>query len=105
MTPLSERLAALTGPDHVMNDEVSKLFHSDKHGNWVTRSYTSDLNAVVAEVERRGWRWAVGISGSNKQPWADVYGPPDQHQFLAPTPCLALLLALVAAVKPAETAA
>jgi hypothetical protein len=120
MTPLSGRLAALTGADDVIDIDLELSLAGKEvawlpngvtiyrdiadHNQWCTpytaRRWTSDLNVVVAEIERRGWRWATGNIGHHA--WGEVWltGGNNRHVF-GPTPCLALLRALVSAVEMA----
>lgn len=122
MTPLSDRLAALTGPDREVDREVWRFlcpdarddeYHqvcallpfdvsrerAEEETDYHAPRWTSDLNVIVAEIERRGWSWERWLAFNNKMSMG--VRPIDANTFIAqaPTPCLALLRALVAAVE------
>lgn len=121
MTPLSDRLAALTGPDREVDADVTDLIWKryasyegrtvhwkDHEGQLQGRppDWTSDINVIVAEIERRGWRMRVGgpfpAHGSSDTYWYAIVWNGDIRdgwQRDAPTPCLALLRALVDAIE------
>lgn len=99
MTTLSERLAALTHGDREADIAVNRLLWPEREDyEFHSARWTLDINTVVAEIERRGWAWSTG--NSSPHPWGEVWrtGGHNRHVF-APTPCLALLRALVAAVE------
>ena len=124
MSELSERLAALSGADRECDLACWRILNPTKILNRLavyrldempedefdlylyeeSPVYTYDLNPVIAEIERRGWNWAVD-HGPGAQPSGLVHSKHHDFDWIyAPTPCLALLRALIAAVE-AERAA
>lgn len=110
--PLSDRLAALTGPDREIEAAVTELLwpQPESVGGWVAPNghqfsfpphWTSDLNVVVAEIERRGLGWRAE-SGLETGYFATIFQggiAVKQRDVMAPTPCLALLRALVNCIE------
>lgn len=107
---LSERIAALTGPDRQIDVEISNLLwkRSPGFGDFFIDPsscrdaspprWTSDLNVVVAEIERRGL--AAYLCGNGRRWEASVYvGEPAGSPTRFATPCRALLAALIATVE------
>lgn len=101
MTLLSERLAALTHGDWEADIAVNRLLWPEREDyEFHSARWTSDLSAVVGEIERRGWWFA--LDNMIGKPDAMVYHGPTHEKYAlgeGPTPCLALLRALVAAVE------
>lgn len=97
--PLSDRLAALTGPAEELDWPVEDFL--DQSGPHGLLCWTSDLNVVVAEIERRGLGWRAE-SGLETGYFATIFQggiAVKQRDVMAPTPCLALLRALVNCIE------
>lgn len=118
MSDLAERLEKATGPDReidldlmvlgwggprerYLTDELGRLAFGDQ------RQFTSSLDAAVALCERVLPGWGVEVLASDRDnwraavwPWISSRGTRDERGFnysYAPTPALALCLAVVRA--------
>lgn len=121
MTELADKLATLTGLDREVDTLVHQLFRPEyaplrtNGAGWFIEAdgrtlagqaplWTSNISAVVSEVERRGlgWRLESGLGGGY---FATIFAggiAKRQRDVMGPTACLALLRALVAAVESAD---
>jgi hypothetical protein len=92
---------AINGLVHLLGDHGSG-------GNFTPAPVTSSVDAVLGLIERKlpGWAWYVsrgsggGILPSSAMVW-NIDGDGPEEQF-APTPALALLLALLASLQSQE---
>ena len=101
---LSERIAAAAGPDREIDREIIKVLwpHVEVPEGYQLHDpphWTSDLNVVVGEVERRGWTLSLATTNDGRA-YCNVWvNNEDMASGDAHSPCLALLAALVAAVE------
>lgn len=102
---LADRLEQATGRDWKLDDSIQIAFDTFDISN-----PTDSIGSALALVERLlpGWGWRVGSHDddhSQEWAWADVLPPqwdgsddPPYADAHAPTPALAILLALVTAL-------
>ena len=111
---LSERIAAAQGADRALDGEINHFLHGRPYPlqnvfpseTWLSVAqqfkldrWTSDLNVVVGEVERRGWTLSLATTNDGRA-YCNVWvNNEDMASGDAHSPCLALLAALVAAVE------
>lgn len=111
MSNLTQRLEAATCGERELDAELAFRFmpgfvRGRSNDAAYAPSFTTSLDAALALVERclPGWRWAVGVYGTGYQAALDSGGVFNQFHSEAPTPALALCLALIRALEPQTNA-
>ena len=100
---LSRRIAAATGADRQLDDDLARLLGPGTPA----ADYTASVDRCIDLVHARlpGWAWHVGWNASGVLPYATLHRGEHLVAEAAPTVPLALLRALVRAVPHAELTA
>jgi hypothetical protein len=108
LVPLLERVKAATGPDRALECDLVEAFISASeagaHFNFdlAAYRYTASIDAALALVERVLPGWQVNVSAFGNVAEASLGGRGVYPPIQAPTPPLAILVALLTAIISKE---
>lgn len=106
---LIERVTAAQGPDRELDRSIGRAFGVTEttfpqyEPGDVMPSYTASIDAALALVERYlpGWSWSIGHD-ANGELHATIWHGVTEHDEYGATPALAILAALLTALKDAS---